>query len=497
MRNYKYNSNLQKGALTLQVLIFGAIAVILLSGFLIWADMIVKSILRYSERALAFTVAEAGVEYYRWHLAHAPTDYQDGTGQPGPYTHDYFDKNNDKIGEFILDITEPLIGSTVVTVKSTGKVVSDATIEKIVEVKMGIPSLAQYAVAANADIRFGDGTIVYGPIHSNSGVRFDGYAYNLITSAVADYDDPDHGGGNEFGVHTHRNAQGQSGVDNSYRPQEAPPPPAPDRSDVFSVGREFPVPTVDFTGITQDMSQIKTDAQTNGFYRASSTVLGYEMILKTDDTFDLYRINSLVASPSSQFTNSQNQASNQGGWGTWTINSKTLLSNYPFPANGLIFLEDDIWVSGQINNARLTIASARFPDNPSTRSSITLNDNLLYTNYDGLDAIALMAQKHINVGWQSQNIIRIDAALVAQNGRIGRYYYNAFCSPYYLRDTITTYGSLISSQRYGFSYTNGTQTTSGYPTRNLIYDSNLLYSPPPSFPLTTDAYEIISWEEIK
>jgi len=136
MRNYKYNSNLQKGALTLQVLIFGAIAVILLSGFLIWADMIVKSILRYSERALAFTVAEAGVEYYRWHLAHAPEDYQDGTGGAGPYTHDYFDKNNDKIGEFILDITEPLIGSTVVTIKSTGKVVSDATIEKIVEVKI-------------------------------------------------------------------------------------------------------------------------------------------------------------------------------------------------------------------------------------------------------------------------------------------------------------------------------------------------------------------------
>ena len=123
-----------KGALTLQILLFGAIAVILLSGFLIWADMIVKSILRYSERALAFTIAEAGVEYYRWHLAHNATDYTDGTGQPGPYTHDYFNKDNDKIGEFILDITPPISGSTIVTIKSTGKVVSDSSIEKIVDI---------------------------------------------------------------------------------------------------------------------------------------------------------------------------------------------------------------------------------------------------------------------------------------------------------------------------------------------------------------------------
>ena len=50
-----------------------------------------------------------------------------------------------------------------------------------------------------------------------------------------------------------------------------------------------------------------------------------------------------------------------------------------------------------------------------------------------------------------------------------------------------------SYQRYGFAYTDGT----GYQTRNLIYDVNLLYGPPPSFPLTTDTYQTISWEEVK
>ena len=52
---------------------------------------------------------------------------------------------------------------------------------------------------------------------------------------------------------------------------------------------------------------------------------------------------------------------------------------------------------------------------------------------------------------------------------------------------------IVTDQRYGFAYTDGT----GYQTRNIIYDANLLYSPPPSFPLTSDQYQTISWEEVK
>jgi hypothetical protein len=51
---------------------------------------------------------------------------------------------------------------------------------------------------------------------------------------------------------------------------------------------------------------------------------------------------------------------------------------------------------------------------------------------------------------------------------------------------------LASKERYGFAYTDGT----GYITRNINYDANLLYNPPPFFPLTSDEYEVVSWEEI-
>ena len=480
----------ENGQLSLQILIFGSVAVILLSGFFVWVEVNVKSAVRQLNRSTAFTIAEAGIEYYRWHLAHDSDDYQDGTGQPGPYTHDYYDKDGNLVGRFILEITPPPVGSSVVKIKSTGKIIKDSSIEKIIEVKMAIPSFAKYAVVVDANVRFGAGTTVSGEIHSNKGVRFDGLAYNLIASALSSYDDPDHSGGNEFGVHTH-----VSPVDPS------PPASVPTRTDVFTVGRQFPVPEVDFVGIIQTLSQIKESASSSGFYRGPSGSYGYEVVLKTDDTFDIFRVTAL-ATPPNGCTNS----SNQDGWGSWSVGSETLLGNYPIPANGLIFLEDDVWVKGQINSARLTIASARFPDNPVTRSSITVNDNLLYTNYDGQDVIGLISQKNFNVGLYSQDNLRIDAALIAQNGRVGRYYYRppsqtqqtqSRCSPYHIRNSITTYGMIASSQRYGFAYLDWAGETTGYLTRNLIYDANLLYSPPPSFPKTSDSYETIYWDENK
>ena len=181
-------------------------------------------------------------------------------------------------------------------------------------------------------------------------------------------------------------------------------------------------------------------------------------------------------------------------WGTWSVASQLkIATSTHYPVNGLMFFEDNLWVDGQINNARLTIASGRFPLGSATSSNITVNNDLLYTNYDGKDVISLIAQYNVNIGMVSANVIRVDGALVAQNGRVGRFFYSYRCAPYDDRQTITTYGMIASSLRYGFAYTDG----SGYAIRNLNYDSNLLYGPPPSFPLTTDQYSLLSWDEIR
>jgi hypothetical protein len=477
------------GTLLVQALIFGTISIVIVGALISWAGINIKASRLGIYREQALQIAEAGVDYYRWHLAHAPNDYQDGTGIAGPYVHPFTDKDGNVIGQFSLVITPPPTGSTIVKIESTGVSFADSSVTRKVTTRLAIPSLAKFAVVTNDAVRFGEGTEVFGPIHSNGGVRFDGIAHNVITSSVDKYDDPDHTGGQEFGVHTHVNAPPSSGVNNSFRSAEAPPNTIPNRSDVFESGRLFPQPAFDFVGLTTDLAGIKSKAQTAGKYISSSGSQGYRLVFKTDDTFDVYKVTQLQATPGG-CSNTQSQS----GWGVWSIKTtggQTFVANYPIPANGMIFVEDNVWVEGQINTARVTVGSGRFPDNASTRTSITVNNNLLYTNYDGQDVIALIAQNNINVGLYSLNDLRIDAALVAQNGRIGRYYYGSSCGSNYIRNSLTLYGMLASYGRYGFAYTDGT----GYDTRTIIYDANLLYGPPPSFPLTSDQYQTISWEE--
>lgn len=478
-------THMRQGQLSVSVVIFSALAVVLISGFVFLAGSFLQLSVRSLNRTQAFSIAEAGIEYYRWHLAHAPSDFEDGTGAPGPYTHPFYDKSGVRIGEFVLDITPPPAGSTVVTIQSTAKVDADASIQKIIQVRLAVSSLSKFALAMNSAVRFGEGTEVFGEIMSNGGIRFDGLAHNLVQSAVGSYDDPDHGGQAEFGVHTHVGT-----VD----PQ--PPAAVPSRPDIFMAGRTFPVPALDFAGITQDLATLKTDAQSAGYYATSSGAQGYDLLLFASGTYNVYKVTAVTPPP-----NGCTNTSNQDGWGTWTVQSETLVASGTIPANGKMFFEDNVWVRGQVSSTRVTIGSGKFPDNASTRTSITLNQDLRYTHYDGKDAIALIAQKDITVGLFSNDILRIDAALVAQNGRVGRFYYqppndesnNNRCGSTVVRQKITLYGMLASNLRYGFGYTDAT----GYQTREIIYDTNLLYAPPPGFPLITDQYALISWDEVQ
>ncbi len=484
----------KKGAILLNVIVFSMIALSLVIVYVAWAASSVNIARIAFAREQALQVAEAGTDYYRWHLAHSPNDFQDGTNMPGPYTHIFKDKDGVAIGEFKLTITPPIVGSTIVTIISEGYTYAYPNTKRKIKTKLAIPSFAKYAVVANDEMRFGEGTEVFGPIHSNEGVRFDGVIHNLITSAVSSYFDSDHSGNSEFGVHTHVNVPPATGTNDSFRASEAPPTsPVPVRNDVFMAGRAFPVPQADFTGITNDLSTIKTNATSGGKYLSPSGFLGYHIIFKTNDTYDVYKVKKLV-SPSN---NCSSTSDNTSDWGSWSIgtsnNSETFVANYANPGNGLIFVADNVWVDGKIDTARITLAVGVFPDNVSQRKSITINEDLLYTNYDGQDVISLIAQNNINVGMVSEDDLRIDGALMAVNGRVGRHYYSSYCSPYDYRDTITTFGMIGTNQRYGFAYTDGT----GYDNRIITYDANLLYAPPPSFPLTSDKYSTVFWEEIK
>lgn len=488
MRNINVKNNTDKGLILAGTLVFAFVAIIIITGVTSWFAVVLKSNANLIAKEQAFHIAEAGIEYYRWHLAHDKEDFQDGTGEDGPYIHEVENIEGEVIGSFSLEITPPEIGSTLVTVESTGTVVENEDVSRTIRAELAIPSFAKYAFAADADMRFGEGTTVYGPIHSNGGVRFDGIAYNVVTSAKETYDDPDHSGGFEFGVHTHLSPT-----------DPLPPDDTPRREDVFVAGREFPVAAIDFSGITSDLAGYKALGEdADGIYISSSGANGYLIELDDNDTFDLYRVNSLRSVPHWSC-----QSSGDSDWGTWSVNNTTYIDTYDFPVNGVVFVEDDLWIEGIINTAKLTIVAAELPDIPSNRKSITVNNDLIYTSYDSSDVIGLIAQQDINVGLYSEDDLQIDAALIAQNGRVGRHYYTPEwnywfwtlpgCEPYSERSEVTLNGMIASRERYGFAYTDGT----GYDIRNINYDADLLYGPPPSFPLTSDYYEPISWEEIE
>lgn len=479
-KNKKINS---KGIIISGTLVFATTAIVIITGITSWFGLALKSSTNAFDNERAFQIAEAGIDYYRWHLAHDDDDFMDGTDDEGPYVHDFYNKTGDKIGEFSLNIIEPTDGTTVVTIESTGTVEGNSDVSRTIRVQMAKPSFAKYAFVSDSEMRFGEGTEVFGSIHSNGGIRFDGFANNVVSSAKEYYDDPDHYGPYDFGVHTH------------VSPEDPPwPNDVPVREDVFGAGREFAVPAEDFDGIISNISEMKTLGQdSEGFYLGPSgnRNYGYEVTLRIDGNFEVRKVRSLESAHWSC-------SSSQDDWGTWSIDRTRSASVYPYPENGIMFFEDDVWVKGQIDEERITIVAAAFPDTPSNRKSITVNEDVLYTNYDGQDVIALIAQKNINVGMISDDDLRIDAALIAQNGRVGRFYYEEGywwypgCEPYHERSEITVNGMIGSKDRYGFAYTDGT----GYELRNIIYDSNLLFGPPPEFPLTTDFYETISFQEI-
>ena len=107
--------------------------------------------------------------------------------------------------------------------------------------------------------------------------------------------------------------------------------------------------------------------------------------------------------------------------------------------------------------------------------------------------IGVIGQKDVEVYRDSNDILRLDAALIAQNGRVGRANYTGATA---IRDTITVYGAIASHDRYGFAWADAMGNhVSGYVNRYLYYDNNLLYCPPPYFP-TGSQYVMDMWEEL-
>jgi type II secretory pathway pseudopilin PulG len=397
----------------------------------------------------ALQVADAGINYYLWHLSHNATDYQDDTGAPasapyGPYVHDYKNASGDKVGTYTLYITPPSSGSTVTTVKSIGQV-NGLKGTRTIEAKLGIPSFANYIFLSQGQINFSTTASTTGPVHSNTGINFNGTNNGPVTAARSSYV-------SNVDNNTHNGVWGTGGPIAQW---------------------QYPVPSVDFTQVTADLSGLKTKAQANGVYLAGSGAQGYYLALKSDGSIDVYKV-----------TNTSNAGI-----------TKTFIRNQAAPANGIFFASDHIWVSGNVSPGfpgRITIVSAKLPDVPSSRTNITVTDNILYAARDGASAVGLIAQNDIIVPPYAPSAMTIDAALLAQNGDLGFWGNN----PTSLKTSLEIWGSQAAQAMAGFkTVDNNNNVINGFTNTFYNYDNHLLFSPPPGYP-TTGSFSILNWREL-
>jgi len=451
-----------RGSALLFALIFGSVAfTIIVLGVSGYAMMESRASNRVYERDLAFHIAEAGISYYRWHLAHNHNDYTDGTNQPGPYIHEYKDKDGNTIGYYSLSIDPPLVGSTVATIRSTGWTVVQPQTRRTIQVRIGSPALTNYAFLENADMSFSFTTVVHGEVYSNGSIRFDATTDSWVKAHVDIWGS---GGPKSFWVEG--------------------------------------VPVIDFYSISGDLKDIMdiADEAGEGGHLLSSGNEGWHIVFHGSQ-YDLYRVTARDCyKGAGRWKGKHSSRYWDGDTYCYDIKTQTQVSlNNPLPASGVIFSEDDTWVDGVIDG-RVTLGVGKIPVQGDYKN-IYINGNLTYVQKSSDDVIGLMAQGDIIVPYEVPTNLEINAAALSQFGKIYTPYYNENENPNALKNSLTFFGSQISYSGGGWKYCTSSETCwghydSGFLNTNHSYDGNLKYYPPPGFPVG-QTYELVSWEELQ
>lgn len=475
-------------------------------------------------RQRALDIAEAGVNYYMWHLSHNTADVTDGhtPGTPdptlgyGPYVHDYVDGNAVKQGTYTLWLQPQGTGSTIIKIRSIGKV-KNSTATRTIDAQIGVPSFASYGVISDEALWFGNTETASGPIHSNKGVRMDGANTADVTSPNATYVPSSSLGGNGFtsrpGVWCDTGVT--SPVNCNTRNKS---------------NWRYPVPSIDFNQVNGSLCTIKkiafsSDAATTGLANAAnactqtpttrtaaylpqrsssgtySDTVGYYIELNSDHTYNLSSVSNEKDTNTSVST---------------ALTKSSIANNIPVPASGVIFAEDNVWVrtsSASGFKGKLTIAAARLAT--SANANITVADDILYNAKDGSNTIGLIAEDSVRIApyappRTSSFTFEVDAAIIAVTGSVQYpYKYNyqpSRCTMGWVgaSQKFLFYGSVASRSSWTWTWLSGScgdnvnsgggNYISGILHNTTQYDYSLLYGPPPSFPVT-NGYNILSWRE--
>jgi hypothetical protein len=460
------------GEILVLIIIFTSIFSILLASLIRFLVTRHTAVQIHNAEDQAFQMAEAGVEYYRWHLAHSPDDLQDGTGEAGPYVHDYVDPEGGTVGHFSLELGgEVLCGKTqVVHATSTGWTVDHPEIKRIVFVRIARPTIADYSYIVDGNVYAGSNRIITGPYHGNGVIRMDADNRSAVTSKVATASCAVAGLGGCAGT----------------------------VSGVYGAGShpewwKSAQPDIPFSNFEYDAGELETIANDHGIFLPKvsngANRFGYYLVLKADRTVDIYQVtgrwaNVSVTSPSMDTLTIPELAGNMNTYRTF-VRNEALPSTCP-----LIYAKDTVWLEG-IASGKVTIVAN---DTGAPTPDVYLQNNITYANPNG-DGLAVLAERNIFIPLYVPADMTLKGIFIAQKGAYGRPYYGSVApyNAYRTRNLLTTTGTIVSKLRTGTSWTDGQAFTN----RVDNYDRTLVDAPPPLTPFTSSDFRLIEWREVK
>ena len=470
-----HHTTTHKGALLVLVLVFGAIFFVIAASslnFFVTQTQVQRAKYQLGQ---AREIAEAGLNYYKWYLAHYPDDVTNGTGEPGPYVMTYTDPELGDIGEFSLSIASSTFCGEVssIEITSTGYTYENPSLKQTVYARYARPTVAEYAYIINSNVWAGSDRTIIGPYHSNGGIRMDGTNNSIVTSGQETW-----------------NCTSSYGCD----------PEDPNAPGVFGSGPNsnlwsFPSPPINFTGLTVDLATMRDRAENGGgIYIPPSGAYGYRVSFQSDGSVAVRLVDRTYSywgySSRDGWQIERNVIRDDDPYASYTINE-----NCP-----VIFVEDKVWLEGEVPT-RVTLAAAD-TDTPGVDPSTILNDNITYsTASSGLLAIA---EDNVLVGLVVPNDMTLNGIFVAQNGNFGRNYYRTWGfydvlsihNAYVTRNSLTMFGTVVSNGRVGTKWSCGGVFCSGFETRYNSYDRRLVENPPPLAPNTSDDFKFTEWREM-
>ena len=440
-------------------------------------------------------VAEAGLNQYLWMVASGSSSRSNGyaiagnTGTNPLYEKidlkDIYDQSVE--GTYAISVVAPTAVNSNVVVTVTGQAAkAETATARTVTATLGRPSFSQYLLLTNDEVWIGGplNRVWHGMTFSNTGICVDTANLNATMSCSnATYSSSMFGG-------THPGVWSGS--------QYTVP-----TNDASRAYWQFPVPAISFTTVTSDFVNL------NGLAVGTGVNIPYSTSSAHDATQGWFQLLPNQQYQIKRVTGETETTTGSGGSLTTVAPTSPISGGiYSYPSNGIIFVNDNVWVQGTNLTGRITIASSGQLNGSGKNSATSIHvvGNLTYAAKDGTCKVGLIAQNNVEIpryapldgtGSVASQDMEIDAALIAQQGKESCNAADQTGGGNYgpIRDMLTIYGSVSSYHTPYRSTVSGGNTLGGFVNGTNTYDDWLLHEPPPYFP-TVGSYQILNWQEL-